>query len=66
MTRVAVPLALLVVGLVVLGGLFVLSLVGLALEPSPIFVVDAAATGYCFVALALVTRRRIRAGRSAG
>jgi hypothetical protein len=58
-SAVAVPAALLAVGLVVLAGLFVLSLIGLVLEPAPIFVIDAAATGYCFTALAVVTRRRI-------
>ena len=46
MNRLAVPMALLAVGLIVLGGLFVLSLIGLVLEPAPIFVIDAAATGY--------------------
>lgn len=55
----AVPIGLLALGLVVLGGLFVLSLIGLVLEPAPIFVIDAAATGYCFSALALVIRRRV-------
>ena len=64
MNRVAVPVALLAVGLVVLGGLFVLSLIGLVLEPAPIFVIDAVAAGYCFGALALVTRRRIKGGPS--
>jgi tellurite resistance protein TehA-like permease len=58
-STVVVPIGLLAVGLVVLGGLFVLSLVGLVLEPAPIFVIDAAATGYCFTTLALVTRRRV-------
>jgi hypothetical protein len=58
----AVPTALLAVGLVILGGLFVLSLVGLILEPAPIFVIDIAGTGYCLTALARVTRRRLAAG----
>lgn len=61
---VAVPTALLGVGLVVLAGLFVLSLVGLMLEPAPIFVIDVAATGYCFTALAVATRRRLAARRA--
>ncbi|HEY4409106.1 MAG TPA: hypothetical protein VGO87_04440 [Acidimicrobiia bacterium] len=60
----AVPTVLLAVGLMVLGGLFVLSLVGLVVERAPIFLIDAAGTGYCFGVLALVTRRRI-AARSA-
>jgi hypothetical protein len=55
----AVPTAVLVLGLVVLGGLFVLSLIGLALEPAPIFVIDAAGTGFCFTALAVAARRQV-------
>jgi hypothetical protein len=60
----AVPIALLAVGLVVLAGLFVLSLVGLVLEPAPIFVIDAGATGFCLTALAFATVRRLTAGRA--
>jgi hypothetical protein len=61
---VVVPSSLLVLGLVVLAGLFVLSLIGLFLEPAPIFVIDAAGTGFCFTALAVVARRRIGARRA--
>ena len=64
-SAVAVPTVLIGVGLVVLGALFVLSLVGLVLEPTPIFVIDAAGTGYCFTALARATRRQA-ARRPAG
>jgi hypothetical protein len=60
----AVPNAVLAVGLVVLAGLFVLSLVGLALEPAPIFVIDAAGTGFCFTALAIAAYRRVGARRA--
>jgi hypothetical protein len=59
-----VPTALLAVGLVVLGGLFVLSLIGLMLEPAPIFVIDAAGTAFCFTALAVATRRRVATRRA--
>jgi hypothetical protein len=58
----AVPTALLAVGLLVFAGLFLLALVGLVLQPHPIFVIDAAGTGYCFGALAVATRRRLAAG----
>jgi hypothetical protein len=60
----AVPLGLLAVGLVVLGVLFVLAVIGLALRPHPIFVIDAAGSGYCFAVLARLSRRRL-AARSA-
>jgi hypothetical protein len=60
---VAVPTALLAVGLVVLAGLFVLSVVGFVVQPAPIFVIDAAGTGYCFTALAVATVRRIAGQR---
>ncbi|HEY0399721.1 MAG TPA: hypothetical protein VGF00_15100 [Acidimicrobiia bacterium] len=60
----AVPAAVLAVGLVVLAGLFVLSLIGLALEPAPIFVIDAAGTGFCFTVLAIAAYRRVGAHRA--
>ncbi|HLF41010.1 MAG TPA: hypothetical protein VI854_05995, partial [Acidimicrobiia bacterium] len=49
-------------GFAVLTALFALSVVGLVLEPHPIFVVDVAATGYCLVGLAVLVRRSRRAG----
>jgi len=61
---VAVPIALLALGLVVLAGLFVLSLVGFVLERAPIFVIDAAGTGFCFTALAIVAVRRVASRRA--
>jgi hypothetical protein len=57
----AVPTAVLALGLVVLAGLFVLSLIGLALERAPIFVIDAAGTGFCFTALTIAAYRRVGA-----
>jgi hypothetical protein len=63
-SSVAVPPALLAVGLIVLAGLFVLSLVGLVIEPAPIFAIDAAATAFCFTSLCVATRRRVAAGRA--
>jgi len=61
---VAVPTALLAVGLVVLAGLFVLSVVGFVVQPAPIFVIDAAGTGFCFTALAIAAVRRVVSRRA--